>query len=1082
MTDNKPTKELNISGVFVGKFVNSKLTPLLVITSLLLGYFALAVIPREEEPQIIVPMVDIFVAMPGASADQVENRVTRPLEKLIWEIPGVEYVYSTSSNEFSMVIVRFHVGEDLERSLVKLNEKLEHHKDRIPPGVIGPIVKNRTIDDVPFLALTFYSNRYSHKELRRVVAEVMQHLKAIPDVSETTIIGGMPRSINIKLDSARLSGYGVSIFEVINAIKGANTKFSAGSIDNFDINIKLESGKFLQSKKDVENLVIAVRDQKPIWLKDIATIEDDTDETDNYVFIEFGNGAKQEYPNIPQELINAGQLNAVTLAIAKRKGTNAIVVGREITKRLEILKQNIIPSDVYIHVTRDYGKTAQEKANDLFKSMAQAIILVMIILFLTLSFRVALVSSVSIPVTLALVMFSFYAYGYTLNRITLFAMIFSIGLLTDDAVVVLENMIRHISMPKNKGRDPGLIAQEAVDEIGNPTILANIAIVLAVMPMAFVRGMMGPYMEPIPIGTAAAAILSLLVAYVVTPWAAIRFVKFPEASTEPEPDKVPETAFERFYRKIITPLIKNKLYRYTFIVFSISVVIAAIALVPLKIVKVKILPFDNKSEFQVIIDMPEGTTLERTAAVTKEIAEYLKTIPEVTDLELYIGTAAPYNFNGLVRHWFLRKGSNVADIQVNLVSKENRKFQSHDIAMRVRPEIQKIASKYNANAKIAEVPPGPPVLSTLVIEVYGPTEEGRQKLAKEIRKLLENTPGVVDIDTYTEDDQKQIFLEVDQPKAAKLGISPEQVAQTIRMLVAGVQIGIMHMPHEREDVPIIIRLPKPERSNLQSILALRIVSQTTGKAVPLGEIVTPIEKLADKSLYHKNLQPVVYLIADVAGSEESPVYPILRLIDAIDKIKAPDGGKVTQWHTVVPDDTVSGYSIKYDGEWQITYEVFRDLGLAFAAVMILIYFLMVGWYQDFITPIGIMLPIPFSLAGILPGHALINAFFTATSMIGFIAGAGIIVRNSLLLIDFILELQKRGLSLEDAVIESAVIRFRPMVLTSLSTLLGASVMLTDPIFQGLAAAIVFGEIASTCLTRVAVPVIYYQIEKIRQSL
>ncbi|RCK80179.1 MAG: Acriflavin resistance protein [Candidatus Ozemobacter sibiricus] len=1073
-------QELNFSGRFVGKFVNSKLTPLLVITSLLIGYFALTIIPREEEPQIIVPMVDIFVGMPGASADQVENRVVRPLEKLVWEIPGVEYVYSTSSEEQAMVIVRFRVGEDLERSLVKLSEKLEHHKDRIPPGVVGPVVKNRTIDDVPFLALTFWSRQYDHEAIRRVAAEVSQHLKAIPDVSVTTLTGGMPRAVVVHVDPGRLAGHGVSLFELTSALQAANRKFSAGSFDRGDALVTLEAGSFLSTREDVENLVVAVRGQRPIRLLDVATVTDSTDEPDNYVFIDFGPAAATELPEVPAALREGGPAAAVTLSIAKRQGTNAIFVGDVIREKLAILRQTLIPEGVHIQVTRDYGKTAQEKADDLFTSMGQAVALVMIILFMTLSLRVALVSSVSIPVTLALVMFSFYAAGYTLNRITLFAMIFSIGLLTDDAVVVLENMIRHIAMPRNRGRDPGRIAQEAVAEIGDPTILANIAIVLAVMPMAFVRGMMGPYMEPIPIGTAAAAMLSLLVAYVVTPWAAIRFVKFPEPVEGSKLDEPPpETVFERFYRRIITPLVMRPMLRWGFIIGAWLIVLGAILLVPLQIVKVKILPFDNKSEFQVVLDLPEGTTLERTAAVTREIAEYLKTVPEVTDLEMYVGTAGPFNFNGLVRHWFLRRGSNVADIQVNLAPKGKRTAKSHDIALRVRGPIQEIARRSGANAKIAEVPPGPPVLQTLVIEVYGPNEEGRQQVARQIRTLLEQTPGVVDIDTYTEDDQRQIFFEVDQPKAARLGLSPEQIAQAIRMLVAGAQVGLMHMPVEREDVALLVRLPKPDRSSLESILALRLASPTSGRTIPLGEVVTPREKLRDKSRYHKNLQPVVYLTADVAGAEESPVYPILKLVKTIGELRAPDGGSITQWHTQVPLETVSGYSMKFDGEWQITYEVFRDLGLAFAAVMVLIYFLMVGWYQDFITPIGIMLPVPFSLAGVLPGHALLGAFFTATSMIGFIAGAGIIVRNSLLLIDFIIELRQRGLTLEKAVIEAAVIRLRPMVLTSLSTLIGATVMLTDPIFQGLAIAIVFGEIASTCLTRIAVPVIFYQVEKWR---
>ncbi len=1075
--------ELNFSGRFVGKWVNSKLTPLFVMVSLLFGYFSFSYIAREEEPQIVVPMVDIFVGLPGAGSEQVENRVIRPLEKLLWEIPGIEYIYSNVSEEQAMVIVRFRVGEDLERSLVKITEKLEHHKDRIPPGVVGPIVKNRTIDDVPFLALTFWSRVYGHDELRRVVAQVTDHLKAIPEVSVTTLIGGMPRAMVVEIDPVRLAGFGVSPFEVMQTLQGANTKFGVGEFDRADQRVTVMAGGFLRDRRDVEQLVVAVRDRKPIRLVDVAAVRDATDEPDNHVFIDFGPAAAAVMPDVPEALRQGGPAAAVTLSVAKRPGTNAITLGDEIRRKLEVLRRTVIPEEVQVTTTRDYGATAQEKADDLFTSMIQAVVLVMIILFLTLSARVALVSAISIPVTLALTLGSFYLLGYTMNRITLFALIFSVGLLTDDAVVVLENMLRHIGMPKNRGRDKAEIAQEAIHEIGDPTILANIAIVLAVMPMALVSGMMGPYMEPIPIGTAAAAMLSLLVAYVVTPWAGIRFIQFPQLTeADLQDDKIPDSVFERFYRTIITPLVRVPKARIIFIIVAVGLVVGAVLLVPLKFVKVKMLPFDNKSEFQVVLDLPEGSTLETTTAAAMAISDYLKTVPEVTDIELHAGTSGPFNFNGLVRHYFLRRSPHMADLQVNLAPKTKRTRQSHEIALSVRAPVQEIARRFGANAKIAEVPPGPPVLQTLVVEVYGPTEEGRQALASQVRQLMEQTPGVVDIDTYTEDDQPQTLFEVDQTKAALLGVSPAQIAQAIRLGVAGAVVGLMDMPREREDVALLVRLPRPARSGDEAILALRVTSPASGRSVTLGEIVTPRRKIKDKSRFHKNLQPVTYVTADVAGAEESPVYPILDLMKRIGGLRGPDGGEVAQWHTRVPFETTSGYAVKFDGEWQITYEVFRDLGLAFAAVMFLIYILMVGWYQDFITPIGIMLPVPFSLAGVLPGHALLGAFFTATSMIGFISGAGIIVRNSLLLVDFIIELEKRGQKLEDAVINAAVIRFRPMVLTSLSTLIGATVMLSDPIFQGLAIAIVFGELASTCLTRVAVPVIYYQIEKVRRGL
>ncbi len=1075
--------ELNLSGRFVGKWVNSKLTPLFIAASLLLGYFAFSAIPREEEPQIVVPMVDIFVGMPGAGAEQVENRVIRPLEKLLWEIPGVEYIYSTSSEEQAMVIVRFKVGEDLERSLVKINEKLEHHKDRIPPGVVGPVVKNRTIDDVPFLSLTFWSRVYGHDDLRRVAAQVMDHLKAIPDVSVTTLTGGMPRAMVVEIDPVRLAGFGVSPFELLQALKGANARFGAGEYDRSNRRVALLAGGFLRQRQDVEQLVVAVRDRKPIKVADVATVRDGTDEPDSHVFIDFGPAARTVMGDVPVKALQGGPAPAVTLSVAKRRGTNAIALGGEIRRKLEVLRKTVIPDEVTVTTTRDYGSTAQEKADDLFTSMIQAVVLVMIILFLTLSARVALVSSISIPVTLALTLFTFYSLGFTMNRITLFALIFSVGLLTDDAVVVLENLLRHIGMPKNRGRPRAEIAMEAVNEIGDPTILANIAIVLAVMPMALVSGMMGPYMEPIPIGTAAAGMLSLLVAYVVTPWAGIRFIKFPELSEEDlKDDKIPDSLFERFYRLIITPLVRVPRTRLVFILVAAILVVGAILLVPLRFVKVKMLPFDNKSEFQVVLDLPEGSTLETTTAAAMAISDYLKTVPEVTDIELHSGISGPFNFNGLVRHYFLRRSAHMADLQVNLAPKAKRTRQSHEIALSVRQPVQEIARRFGANAKIAEVPPGPPVLQTLVVEVFGPTEEGRIALASQVQTIMQNTPGVVDVDSYTEEDQPQTIFEVDQTKAALLGLSPEHIAQAIRLGVTGASVGLMDLPREREDVALLVRLPRHSRSGDDAILSLRVTSPASGRSVTLGEVVTPRRRVKDKSRYHKNLQPVTYVTADVAGVEESPVYPILDLTGRLAALRGPDGGSITQWHTRIPFETTSGFAVKFDGEWQITYEVFRDLGLAFAAVMLLIYVLMVGWYQDFLTPIGIMLPVPFSLVGVLPGHAALGAFFTATSMIGFISGAGIIVRNSLLLVDFIIELEKRGQSLEDAVINAAVIRFRPMVLTSLSTLIGATVMLSDPIFQGLAIAIVFGELASTCLTRVAVPVIYYQIEKVRRGL
>jgi len=1057
---------VGLSGRFSGKFINSKLTPLFIIFSVLFGVFAVVMTPREEEPQINVPMVDIFVGLPGATPVEVEERLIRPLEKLIWEIPGVEYVYSTSSPEQGVAIVRFKVGEDIERSLVKINEKIEHNKDRIPPGTVGPFVKNRSIDDVPIMALTFWSERYDHYQLRRVAAQVSDEIKAIDDVSEVRLIGGNPRAVRVEFDPSKTSGFNISPFEIVQSLRAANQRFSAGRIFHDDREIILEAGGFFSSAQDVEKLVVATRSGRAIYLSDISKVIDGPDEPDNYVFINFGPGssgkaAGSDYP-------------AVTLSIAKRKGTNAISITRAVDKRVELLKGKLIPDGVRVEVTRNYGETSAEKSNELLFHMFLATISVAFLILISLGWREAGVVATAIPVTLALTLAFFYLWGYTLNRITLFALIFSIGILVDDAIVVVENMVRHFALRGNSTRDPSKVSIEAVDEVGNPTILATAAVIAAILPMAFVRGLMGPYMRPIPIGASAAMLFSLLVAFVVTPWAALRFLKFEK---HPEGGRAASAGIDdslttRLYRKMMHPIIDNARVRTWFLVGIITLLLLALLMVPLRLVKVKMLPFDNKSEFQVIIDMPAGTTLERTSQAAQAMVDYLKTVPEVVDVETYVGTASPYNFNGLVRHYFMRNQANMADLQVNLTEKSRRSRQSHQIAVFVRQELQKIAAKFTANIKVAEVPPGPPVLQTLVAEVYGPDYPKTIELAKQVETLFRETGSVVDVDTYTEKDREKVRYAVDREKASLLGVSVENVAQTIRMGVGGAQAGLMRLPTEKEDVPILIRLPREFRANPDSVLNLKAVSPSTGRQIPLSEIVKPMSLTEEKSRYHKNLKQVVYVVADVAGAEESPVYPILDLIARVKTLVAPDGGAVTQWHSSVPDDT-STYSLKWDGEWHITYEVFRDLGLAFTAVLVLIYILVVAWFQNFVTPFTIMAPIPLTLVGILPAHYLLGAFFTATSMIGFIAGAGIIVRNSIILVDFIHIKLAEGLPLEEAVVEAGAVRFRPMLLTAAAVVVGAGVILFDPIFQGLAISLMAGEVASTLLARVAVPVLFY---------
>jgi multidrug efflux pump subunit AcrB len=1028
--------------------------------SLLLGAFAVWKLPREEEPQIIVPMVDVFVQMPGASAREVEERVTKPMEKLLWEIPGVEYIYSTSTPGFSLAIVRFLVGQDEEKAIVRLNQKLNANLDLIPPGASPPLVKPRSIDDVPILALTLWSRRYGDFELRRVAAQVHDAVKQTPDVSSAVLIGGQKREIRITLNAPRLAAYNLAATQVAGMVGASNRRLSAGEFSSGNHQFFLEAGQFLRTAADVRNVVAGVANGKPIFVRDVAEVSDGGEEPSEYVRYAEGGGS---YP-------------AVTIAISKRQGTNAVTVADNALANVERLKGRVIPADVHMTITRNYGETAKEKSNELLKHMLIAIISVSVLIALTLGFRESLIVFTAIPVTLALTLTVFYLYGYTLNRITLFALIFSIGILVDDAIVVVENIVRHWRMPANHGRASFDVAVEAVDEVGNPTILATLAVVAAILPMAFVGGLMGPYMRPIPIGASAAMLFSLIVAFVVTPWAAVRILKQSGAGREDAGDDF----FTRLYRRVMGSLLHRPLPRWTFLGGVAVLLVASCSLFYFGAVKVKMLPFDNKSEFQVIVDMPNGTTLEDTARVTQLLAAEAQKQPEVVNLQTYVGAASPYNFNGLVRHYYLRKGANIADIQINLQSKGDRKLQSHDIAKQVRLRLQPVADRNGARIKVTEVPPGPPVLQTLVAEVYGPDLNRRTALAREMRNIFKRTDGVVDVDWYVEDDQPKYQITADEEKAALHGITEDDIAQTLRLASAGHTAGLLHVDSEKEDIPLVLRLDRAGRSDLDKIVVLRIAGRD-GHPVALSELVRTEKVLTDKSIYHKNLMPVTYVTADVAGAMESPVYAILKLMPEIDRISIPEGYKIEQNMAAVPSDA-NRYSMKWDGEWHVTYEVFRDLGIAFAAVLILIYGLVVGWFQSFLTPLIIMAAIPFSLVGIIPAHGMLNAFFTATSMIGFIAGAGIVVRNSIILVDFIELRLREGMPLDQAVIDAGAVRFRPMMLTAAAVVVGSSVILFDPIFQGLAIALMAGEIASLLLSRMTVPVLFYLFNKRRSKL
>jgi multidrug efflux pump subunit AcrB len=1038
-----------VAGRLAAAFIHSRLTPLLMLASLLLGLFAVLALPREEEPQIVVPMVDVFVRMPGAPPAEVEQRITRPLEKLLWEVPGVEYLYSTSSNGESMVIVRFYVGEDEEAALVRLNQKIAANLDLVPPGASMPLVKPRSIDDVPVMALTLWGESWDDYRLRLLAAQLQEHLKEVPDVSEITLIGGRPRQLTVELDPARLAAHGIDPLHLRAALGGANARERAGELVHGGAATVLEAGSWPERARDVGAAVVG-GGAAPVLLADVAAVRDGPADPHSYVTHRARDG--RTYP-------------AVTVSIAKRKGTNAIALTHRIEEKLATLAGVVVPADVHVTVTRNYGETSAHKSNELLWHMLLAVLSVSGLIWLALGRREAAVVLTAIPVTLALTLFVFYLYGYTLNRITLFALIFSIGILVDDAIVVVENVVRHARMGLDAGRGFAAIAVRAVDEVGNPTILATLTVVAAILPMAFVGGLMGPYMRPIPVGASAAMLFSLVVAFVVTPWAAVRLLSSTAGHHAHDEDRLTV-----LYRRVMGRLLSSRRSQWSFLGAVAALLIAAMLTVPLGLVTVKMLPFDNKSEFQVLINMPEGTVLEDTARTAGLLADVVMRDADVASVQAYVGTSAPYNFNGLVRHYFLRRAPHHADLQVNLTPKDDRSVQSHDIAVRVRKALAPVAAQAGARIQVAEVPPGPPVLQTLVAEVYGPDPARRVAIARELRTLLASTPGVVDVDWYVEAPQPRVELAVDLERAASAGLAPAQVAVLTRLASSGDTVGLLHDPDAREDVPIVLRLPRPVRASLDGLAALRL-SGARG-APSIAELVTPRTGVQPPSLYHKNLMPVTYVVGDVAGGAESPVYAILQMNRSIAEMRLPEGYGLEVFSARQPSDSTR-YAMKWDGEWHITYEVFRDLGLAFAAVLVLIYILVVGWFQSFVTPLVIMAAIPFSLVGILPAHAAMGAFFTATSMIGFIAGAGIVVRNSIILVDFI-ELRLRdGMPFDQAVIDAGAVRFRPMALTAAAVVVGSAVILFDPIFQGLALALMAGEIASLLLSRMAVPVMYH---------
>ena len=1049
-------------------FIDSKLTPLLIIATILLGMFALSLTPREEEPQIVVPMIDVMVMHPGAEPDEIETLITKPLEQILWEVEDMEYVYSASFHSFSMVTARYVVGTNMEDASVRLYNKIATNIDRMPQGTMMPLVKVRSIDDVPVLGLTLWSDAYDGYQLRQIAGEVKNEIQNITNVSTVEIIGGRPRTLRIEPDPQRMAAFNVTTLSILPALQMANQALPAGTFAQGNEQVAVEAGQFMRTAEDVASLVVGSFMERPVLLGDVASVVDGPDEIDTYNFLAVGPAGERNGIDVAR-FPTGSEYPAVTVSIAKRKGADATRVTEAVKDKLEELQGRLLPADVNVTVTRDYGATASDKAKGLIQNLALAIFLAVIVIFFAMGWRGATIIFLSIPTTFSLTLFIYYMFGYTLNRVTLFALILVTGIVIDATIIIVENIHRHFKMA---GRSSLLGALQAIEEVGNPTIMATLTVIASMMPMAFVRGLMGPYMKPMPIGASLSMVFSLLVALTITPWLAVRllrskdhdaldatggFADDPEFEAEETGYNLHNTAIYRVYNRIMRPMVDNPKLGIMALLAVTVLTGASTLLFFTRTVQVKMLPFDNKSEFQVIVDTAEGTTLETTTQLTREIGDYLSTVPEVTDYQVYAGNASPVNFNGLVRHYFMRRGPNVADLQVNLVDKGHRDEQSHDIAKRVRRPIQEIAARYDASVKIAEVPPGPPVLSTLVCEIYGPDHEGRVKVASQIKEIFESTPGVVDIDWWVEDPMRELKFTIDKQRAAVRGVSVAQAAQTLAVALNGYDAGLLHVPEAAEPVPVNLRLPLADRSSAAALNDLYVYSEA-GALIPLSDIVVIEETTIPQSRHRRNLKPVVYVTADVADQLESPVYAILDMRDRIAAIELPSGLELSQNFREQPG-LEEDYAVKWDGEWHITYEVFRDLG--------------VGMFQNFTVPLLMMIPVPLTLLGIIPGHLMFGAFFTATSMIGVIALAGIMVRNSVLLIDFIEAGLREGKELKEACIEAGAVRFLPIALTAGTVVTGSFVMVFDPIFQGMAISLMMGTLLSTVLTVVVIPLSYY---------
>lgn len=1042
--------KLNISGKITQYFINSQLTVLLMAATTILGLFALWFTPREENPQIVVPAANVMVMKPGASAREVEELISRPLQAKLWEIPGVEDVYSVSMNSLAVVTVKFYVGQDKERSLVKLYDKLMSNMDFAPAGASQPLVKPIDVDDVPIVAVTLSPKpgaRYDDGQLRLVADHMLDELRTVPGVGNTLIIGGRSRQVRVTLDPLRIAGHGLSPLQIAQAITASNMNLQVGDLEQGNKKLMLETGGFFSSAADVKNAVVGVSNGRPVYLGDVAQVTDGFEETSRITRIGFSDSFAEH-----AKIGSGGERPAVTVALAKRQKLNAVKISDDILAKVEELKKTQVPPGIDVTVTRNDGKNANDAVNELVFHLVVSIIVVIILLFITLGWREAAIVALAIPLTLFITLAVGMIAGQTINRITLFALILSLGLLVDDAIVVVENIHRHYKLQQHS-RLQGAI--QAVNEIGMPTILATLTVVLAFIPMAFVTGMMGPYMMPIPFNVPVAMVTSLFVAFIVTPWASYRLMKADHHGDRPQP--LEETKIYKLYRSILAPLLNDSGKRRLFMGVVIGVFAITMLFPLVQWVKFRMLPKANKNTFLVSIDMPVGTALENTDRAARAVGDYLRRLPEVKDYETFVGTGSVIDFNGLLRGGAFREASHYADIRVNLLDKEERKAKSEDIVLRIRPDIARVASQLGANIKLVEDPPGPPVRATVVAEIYGPDYNKQREIARDIRTLFGKTAEVVDIDDSVKETQEKYQLVVDKEKAALAGVSTEQIVQTLRMSVAGVAVSTLHRPESKNPIEIFFRLPKSERAGLSDLDKV-YVTGPQGNQVPLSALVKPVSSETDRAIHHKNLDPVTYVYGEMG--DRSQVYAVIDMMRYL-------------WKHPLPE----GYRIKWDGEMKLTLDVFRDLGAAMGVALIAIYLLLVGRFRSFTIPIVIMAAIPLSMIGIMPGFALTGVYFSATSMIGVIALAGIVVRNSIVLLEFILDKKHEGMPLKQALIEAGAIRTRPIVLTAAAAILGAGVIVADPVWSGLALALIFGMLASTALTLVVIPLFYYMVER-----